>query len=158
MQMKTVRECVVVMLIFCLVIGLSLNSWAGEAASTSKEKKEAVAKIQKEEADLTIGTVSGTKVAIDLVNNVPVRGIQFTVKGANMIELRTTTRAIGFLAKFNEVNGVVILASTTDDAVAPGKGAVAEIICKKAPGSELRLSEVIIVGEKRQVLKSPDKK
>ncbi len=82
MRMKTVRESVVVLLILCLVAGLSLNSWAGEAASTSKEKKEAAVKVEKEEADLIIGSVSGTTVAIDLVNNVPVRGLQFTVKGA----------------------------------------------------------------------------
>ncbi len=44
-------------------------------------------------------------------------------------------------------NGKVILLSTAGDEIAPGKGAVAEIVCDKP--SAANLSEVKIVGKKQ---------
>ena len=133
-------------------------SYGGETAGKSKDEKAAVTEIQKEEVDLKIGAVSGKMFTIDLVNSASVRGLQFTVKGTKMTELRTTSRSAGFLAKFNETNGIVIMASTTDDMITPGKGAIAEIFCEKTPSPEISLSEITIVGEERRVLKSPKDK
>ena len=97
------------------------------------------------EPSLTVAVASKDFATIKLQNEIPVMGIQFTLTGVKITEIRTTDRTKGFLAKFNEQNGKVIILSTAGDKVAPGNGAVAEIICDK-PGSAV-LSEVKIVGK-----------
>ena len=96
------------------------------------------------EPTLTVEATSTGIANLKLENEIPVMGIQFTLTGVQITEVRTTDRTKGFLAKFNEQNGKVIILSTAGDRVAPGKGAVAEIVCDK-PGSAV-LSEVKIVG------------
>jgi hypothetical protein len=98
------------------------------------------------EPTLSVEAASTSKqiATVKLENEIPVMGMQFTLTGAKITEIRTTDRTKSFLAKFNEQNGKVIILSTTGDRVAPGKGAVAEIVCDK-PGSAV-LSEVKIVG------------
>ena len=115
----------------------------------AKPEKGEVVKIKalsEKSAKLTIGTRSGTTASIDLINSVPVRGIQFTVEGVKMTEARTTDRTKGFLAKFNAVNGVVIMVSTSNDSISPGKGAILEVICDKPDAA--RLTGVKIAGSK----------
>ena len=98
------------------------------------------------EPSLTVAAASKNFAAVELQNEIPVMAIQFTLTGVKITEVRTTDRTKGFLAKFNEQNGKVIILSTAGDKVVPGKGAVAEIVCDK-PGSAV-LSEVRIVGDR----------
>ena len=84
---------------------------------------------------------------VELQNDIPIRAVQFALTGAKITEVRSTPRTKGFLAKFNEKNGKVILLSTAGDEIAPGKGAVAEIVCDKPAAANL--SEVKIVGKKQ---------
>jgi hypothetical protein len=74
---------------------------------------------------------------VELQNDVPVRALQFAVTEAKISEVRTTDRTKGFLAKFNEKNGKVIILSTAGDEIAPGKGAIAEIVCDKPASAKL---------------------
>ena len=164
-KMKTGSMLIVLLTLF-LVLELPLTC-AGEKGVKTKPEKEVVktkpekgevkAKPEKgevvkikalsdESAKLTIGTRSGTTASIDLVNSVPVRGIQFTVEGVKMTEARTTNRTKGFLAKFNAVNGVVIMVSTSNGIISPGKGAILEVICDKPDAA--RLTGVKIAGSK----------
>ena len=97
------------------------------------------------EPSLAVVAVSKDLATVELQNEISIIGIQFALTGVKITEVRTTDRTKGFLAKFNEQNGKVILLSTTGDQIAPGKGAVAEIVCDK-PGSAV-LSGVKIVGK-----------
>ena len=157
-KMKT-GSIVIVLLTLFLVheVPLTCAGEKGEVKSTPAEKgvvktkpeKEEVVKIKaisEENARLTIGARSATTASIDLTNSVPVRGIQFTVEGVKMTEARTTDRTKGFLAKFNAVNGVVIMVSTSNDSISPGKGAIVEVVCDKPDVA--RLTGVKIAGTK----------
>jgi hypothetical protein len=139
-------------IVFLLSAGLSLISHAGEAnVKPQKEKAEAVVKPQSEKkATLKVVASSDKAASLEMINSVPVRGVQFILSGANITEVRTTKRTAGFLAKFNEKNGAVILVSTSDDRIAPGKGSIGEIICDK-PGSA-QLSGIRIAGSNREPL------
>lgn len=96
-----------------------------------------------EDAILKLVEVSGNILGIDLTNNVPVRGVQFTLEGVKITEIRTTSRTEGFLASFNEDNGKVILASLSGGEIPTGKGLIAEILCDN--GGSASLSEIKIV-------------
>lgn len=80
---------------------------------------------------------------VALTNPRPVRGVQFTVRGAAIAEVRTTDRSEGFLASFNQDNGRVIVTSLSGDEIPPGAGFIAEIVCDKSGAA--RLSEVKVV-------------
>jgi hypothetical protein len=79
---------------------------------------------------------------IDLQNNVPVRGVQFTIEGVAITEIRTTKRSEDFFAGCNKENGKVIMASLSGDEIAPGKGLILEIVCDKSGSA--RLSQIKI--------------
>ncbi len=87
----------------------------------------------------SVKLVPGAKgvVSVDLQNEVPVRALQFAVTEATIKEVRTTDRTKGFLAKFNEKNGKVIILSTAGDEIPPGKGSIAEIVCDKPASAKL---------------------
>jgi len=72
---------------------------------------------------------SGNIVNIELSNDVHVRGVQFTLNGANSTSIRTTSRTEGFLARVNEKNGKVVLVSLSGKKIEPGEGPIAEIVC-----------------------------
>ena len=95
------------------------------------------------EASLSLSTGSGGGVNLELDNGVPLRAVQFTLNGAELSEIRTTPRAEGFLAKYNEKNGRVVLVSLTGQKIAPGNGPIAEIICNNtgAQLSNIKLSK-----------------
>lgn len=97
----------------------------------------------------SLGLVGGGTgfAAVELKNDIPVRAVQFALTGVKITEIRTTPRSKGFLAKFNEQNGKVIILSTAADEIAPGKGVIAEVVCDK-PASA-KLAEVKIVGKKQ---------
>ena len=92
---------------------------------------------------LKLVDVSGNILGIDLTNDVPVRGAQFTLGGVEINEVRTTSRTEGFSASFNEENGTVILVSLSGDKIAAGKGLIAEILHDN--GGSASLSEIKIV-------------
>ena len=152
MERKRVKDSVTILLIFFLVAGFPLISTAEEATIKVKPEKEkaAIAPKAEKKAALNIKAGSGDTLGVELVNSVPVRGTQFTISGVKITEVRTTKRTAGFLAKFNEKNGIVILISTSDDKIAPGNGSIAEVICDK-PGSA-QLSGVKIAGSNREPL------
>ncbi len=101
------------------------------------------------EPTLTIKADSKTTARVELANEMPVRGLQFTVMGAKVTEVRTTSRTKEFIAKFNEKNGMVLMVSTSASTIAPGKGPVAEIVCDK-PASAGISGEIIVKAEKKK--------
>ena len=96
-----------------------------------------------EDAILKLVEVSENTLGIDLTNDVPVRGVQFTLEGVNVIEIRTTSRTEGFFARVNEENGTVVLVSLSGKNISPGKGLIAEILHDN--GGSASLSEIKIV-------------
>ena len=123
---KFLRADVIAGLVLIAVVVLSSLSEAGEPA---------------------LGVKPGTKdsVKVELINEAPVRAVQFDLTGVKITQVRTTDRTKGFLAKFNEQNGKVILLSTAGEEISPGKGAVLEVVCDKPDAASL--SGVKIVGE-----------
>jgi hypothetical protein len=97
-----------------------------------------------EDAILTLLEVSENTLGIDLTNDIPVRGVQFTLEGPEIIDVLTTSRTEEFSPSFNEENGTVILISLSGDEIAAGKGLIAEIIYDDGGGSA-SLSEIKIV-------------
>ena len=95
------------------------------------------------ESNLKIVASSDNVVGVDLTNQVPVKGVQFTIEGVKVHEVRTTSRAEGFLAEFNEKNGKVILLSLSGNKIDQGTGLILEIVCDGADSA--RLSGVTIV-------------
>lgn len=100
-----------------------------------------------EAGESSLSVVAGEKgfATVKLLNEAPVRAVQFDLTGVKITQVRTTDRTKGFMTKFNEQNGKVILLSTAGEEISPGKGAVLEIACDK-PGAAV-LSGVKIVGE-----------
>jgi len=89
------------------------------------------------EPTLTLAS-SGNNAMVNLRNDAPVRGVQFTIGGAK--DVRTTSRTEGF---FSEVkNGKVLLFSLSGKTIAPGKGPIAEVLGNN--GSSDRLSGITI--------------
>ncbi len=77
----------------------------------------------------------GNEVNLDLKNDVPVRGVQFTINGASPLEVRTTSRTEGFFTQYK--NGTVIMMSVSGKTIAPGTGPIAEVICSNADSASL---------------------
>ena len=126
MKQRILRADVIAGLALIAVFVLSSLSEAGEPA---------------------LGVKPGAKdfLKVELINETPVRAVQFDLNGVKITQVRTTDRTRGFLAKFNEQNGKVILLSTAGEEIAPGKGAVLEVVCDKPDAASL--SGVKIVGE-----------
>ncbi len=143
---KMARGICLILLVALMGAGFSLIAHAQQASVTSPKEKSAPALEPQPEkkATLDLKVSSEKTVAVELINSVPVRGVQFIVSGINITEVRATNRTTGFLAKFNEKNGAVIVISTSEERIAPGKGSIAEIVCDK-PGSA-KLSEVRMAG------------
>ena len=150
-----------VLLLVFVISGIPLISQAEKAVSTppkekaikeQKTEKAPVEKAKEIKATLTLVPRAGGGSNINLINMTPVRGIQFTVKGVKLTEVRTTPRTKGFFSKFNEQNGIVIIASFSPDEIAPGEGIIAEIIYTKVKGAEASLSDIKMVGKNREEL------
>lgn len=136
-----------------LLVSPSCKQKQDEPSSTTTEKKveEKVKKklqmpkrVDPEDATLNILNKSDDIIGIDLNNTVPVRILQFNIKGVKIKEIRTTKRTEGFSAKHiaRKDNKIVIL-SPSDKAIAPGSGLIAEIICDKVDSANL--SDIKIV-------------
>jgi len=107
------------------------------AEATNPPAKPAEAGKPAKEPSLKVTSRSKNAVTLELQNDVPVRALQFTVTEAKITEVRTTGRTKGFLAKFNEQNGKVIILSTAGEEIASGKGAITEIVCDKPASAKL---------------------
>ena len=106
-----------------------------EQKTTEKAKVEKKAQgpmtVESKDATLKIIEGSGNTVGIDLTNTIPVRGVQFTIEGAKITEVRPTSRIKGFLAESNKESGIVIIVSMSGNTIAPGTGLIAEVIYDK---------------------------
>lgn len=153
MERKRVKNVIVMILATVWVCaGLPLISPAGEGPAKKEKEKVPAETTQAKKATLTIAPASGTKAGIDLTNTVPVRGMQFTISGVKLTEVRATSRTAGFLVKFNEENGKVMIVSVSEDEIAPGTGGIAELIYQEAKGAKVSVSEIKIVGSNREEL------
>ena len=115
-----------------------------KAVEKAVEKKQIrVEAAGSEDATLKIVAGSDTTLGIELTNRVPIKGMQFTLEGADMSEIRTTARSKGFLADFNKDAGKVVILSTSGDKIAPGSGLIAEVVCTKI--ASVSLSEIKLV-------------
>ena len=91
---------------------------------------------------LQLVDIAEDMVGIDLMNTVPVRGVQFTIEGVAIADVLTTSRSEDFMASFNEESGRVLIVSLAGDEILPGGGLIAEILFD---GNGLaRLSEIVI--------------
>lgn len=97
-------------------------------------------KLDSEDAQLKIVPGGENVVGVELENKVPIRGVQFSLKDVKITEIRTTARTEGYLAKFNEATGIIILVDISGKKIPPGTGPIAEIICDKS--SSARLAEI----------------
>ncbi len=102
-----------------------------------EKKTQDTMEVDSKDATLKIVGGSGNVLGIDLTNNVPVRGVQFTIEGVKMTDVRTTSRTAGFLAEFNKESGIVIMVSTSGGKIVPGTGLIAEIISDKGVSANL---------------------
>ena len=94
-------------------------------------------KLDSEDAKLKIVPGGENIVGIELENKVPIRGVQFLLKDVKITEIRTTARTKGYLAKFNEATGIIILVDMSGKKIPPGTGPIAEVVCDKAGSARL---------------------
>ena len=126
---------------------------APEAAVTPPVEKAVPTKPASEKkATIAINPLEKNTFGVDLENSIPVRGIQFTVNGMKMTEVRTASRTEGFMAKFNEDTGIVIVVSTAAEEIPPGKGPVLKILGEKLPDAEVSLSKIMLVDRDRKLI------
>ncbi len=97
----------------------------------NKNKAQGTMELDSKDATLKIVAGSGNVLGIDLTNNVPVGGVQFTIEGVQLNEVRATSRITGFLVDFNRESGIVIIISASGGKIVPGTGLIAEIISDK---------------------------
>ena len=126
MMEKVIRLCVIGTIVLFAGMVLFSSSNAGEPALRVQAGEKGFA-------------------TVILKNEASVRAIQFELTGVKITQVRTTDRTKGFLTKFNEQNGKVILLSTAGDEITPGAGGVLEVVCDKP--ADAVLSGVRIVGE-----------
>ena len=148
--------CIATIVVF-LLLGVSSCNSTGQDQSKTKAVEEGGEKADKtvekksiqieaaggEDATLKLVGGSETTLGIELTNTVPIRGVQFTLKGADMSEIRTTARSKDFLADFNKEAGRVVILSASGDKIAPGSGLIAELVCDTIDSASL--SEIKIV-------------
>ena len=117
----------------------------GDDPNEGDEEREDSADEGEEGKKSTLSLDSGTGSApsVALYNEVPVRGVQFTLKGAKPTDIRTTSRTEGFFAQCNEKNGKVIMTSLSGATIKPGDGPIAEVVCSN--GGSASLSDIKIV-------------
>ena len=128
----------IIPLVLCIFLVAPSCKKPQEAPSTKVEKKAQDAlEVDSKDATLKIVAGSGNVLGIDLTNNVPIGGVQFTIEGVKLTDVRTTSRTAGFLAEFNNESGMVIMVSTSGDKIAPGTGLIAEIISDKGGSANL---------------------
>jgi delta 1-pyrroline-5-carboxylate dehydrogenase len=117
---------------------------SGEKADKAVKKKQTLVEAAgSEDATLKIVPVSETTLGLELTNSVPIRGVQFTLKDADISEIRATVRSKDFLTDFNKESGKVVILSASGDKIAAGSGLIAELVCAKIDSASL--SEIKLV-------------
>ena len=94
-------------------------------------------KVDSNDAQLKLVAGSENVHSIALENSIPLRGVQFTLEGAQITNVTTTERTKGFLANFNAESGGVMLVHTSGGKIEEGKGPIAEIVCEKGGSPSL---------------------
>ena len=109
----------------------------------SGNKTQNPMKLESKDAKLKIVAGEGNVLGLELENTVPIRGVQCALKGAKISEIRTTERTKGYLTKFNEATGIIILVDMSGKKIPPGKGPIAEVVCdnpRSASLSDIKLA------------------
>jgi arylsulfatase A-like enzyme len=107
-----------------------------------REVKES-AIVENEKASLKIIDLSDHLLGIQLTNTVPVRGVQFTLEGVKISEVRTTAHTKGFLADFNSASGAVIIISASGDKIKTGKNLIVEVVYEMAEMANLSKIKIV---------------
>ena len=107
-----------------------------------REVKES-ARVENKNAFLKIVDLSDKLLGIELTNTVPVRGIQFTLEGVKISEVRTTAHTKGFLAEFNSESGAVIIISFSGDKIKVGKNQIVEVVYEMAEMANLSKIKIV---------------
>jgi arylsulfatase A-like enzyme len=111
-----------------------------------ERKVKVSAIVDNNNASLKIVDLSDKLFGIELTNSVPVRGVQFTLEGVKVSEVRTTAHTKGFLAEFNSESGAVIIISVSGDKIKVGKNQIVEVVYEMAEMAEMaNLSKIKIV-------------
>ncbi len=108
-----------------------------KAGITVKKESRVTKVVESEDVTIEIVDRPGNVLGIELTNKVPVRGVQFTLEGVQMNEVRTTSRTTGFLADFNKGSGKVVMLSTAEEKISSGTGLIAEVVCDKKDSASL---------------------
>jgi arylsulfatase A-like enzyme len=111
-----------------------------EAAEKSSQRTRIV---ESEIATIELVDKSDNSIGINLISNIPVQGVQFTIEGVKVNEVRTISRASGLVASFNKESGIIILMASSGKNIAPGKGLIAEITCDKVGSVNLSAIKIM---------------
>ena len=159
------KQYCVILLLFCIFLCAPGCKQAQQEQASSQEKSPVQKQSQKKalpipekeggntsqnpmqleskDAKLKIVAGEGSVIGLDLENTLPIRGVQCALKGAKISEIRTTERTKGYLTKFNEATGTIILVDISGKKIPPGKGPIAEVVCdnpRSASLSEIKLA------------------
>jgi hypothetical protein len=132
-KMKKLHFIPLLACLLCAVLSCTVRQEEPQGQEPEEPRRDAI---------LNLVAVTENMFGIDLKNSVFVRGVQFTLEGVTITEVRTTKRSEGFFASFNKENGKVIMASLAGDELPPGKGLIAEVVCDNSGAA--RLSEIRI--------------
>lgn len=136
------KQIWIIPIIMCLLVATGCGRESQEGPKAKKnvlEKKQSqnLLKVDEKDALLKSKVLSATALSLDLTSSVPIRGIQCTIEGTRITEIKTTARSAKLLANFNENTGIVILVSMSGEKIAPGAGSIAEVACDQAANALL---------------------
>jgi hypothetical protein len=116
---------------------------SGKKIEESAEKSSQRTRIvESENATIELVDKSDNSIGINLINDIPVQGVQFTIEGVKVTQIRTISRASSTVASFNKESGTIILMASSGGNIAPGKGLIAEITCDKVGSVNLSAIKV----------------
>ena len=122
MERKKWINMLTIVLTFALVAGFSLSARADEVS-------------------LKVAKKWGNRMAIEMENDTPILGVEFTLSNlpdvATVKTIIPTSRTSGFLTQFNDLDeeGVkVVIVSLKGKAISPGAGPILEIFYENSQG------------------------
>ena len=134
MKRKTRTSILVIALTLALTAGFSLSALADEVSIKVVKKW-------------------GNRVAIEMENNTPILGVEFTLSDQPDVvtarRIKTTSRTKGFLAQFNDLGeeGVrVVLVSLKGKAISPGSGPILKIAYRGLRGLRAKKANLELTG------------
>ena len=127
MEMKRWKTVLIMALALAFMTGFPFSALAGEAS-------------------LGIVKGSGDSLNVEMGNDIPVLGVEFTLTGlpdvTTVKKIKTTWRSRRFMAQFNDLGekGLkIILVSLRGDSIPPGDGPIARIICQDLGSGNINL-------------------